>query len=141
MSAVYVYHVERPTMYGNMKLCELDITVMDDKVELCYALVMKHAALAKALGCQDIELGGSARGGWYLYSMSQPSITLAYVKFDAIRYVPVADPFADLPDIKSITTTKKMLTDRCPKCNIAGKFGARATLLCPKCNYVIGGLG
>ncbi len=135
----YVYHVERRTVHGNMKVCEIDVSSIDDKAQLCYALAKQHARLTAVFGCNDIELGGDARTGWYLYQMSMPSISIGYVKFDAVRYTPTSDPFADFPNIRQ--PLKKVLTDLCPKCNIAGKFGARATLLCPKCNYVIGGLG
>lgn len=40
-----------------------------------------------------------------------------------------------------VEPAKKVLSDRCPRCDIRGQWGARATLLCPQCNYVIGGLG
>lgn len=135
----YVYHIEISTMAGNVRVCEIDILSMDDRAQICFALAQKHATLTSAFARKDIELGGDKTHGWYLYSMSQPGVIIGYVKFDCVRYMPTPDPFADFPTVAH--PLKKVVSDRCPKCDITGKFGARATLLCPKCNYVIGGLG
>ncbi len=35
---------------------------------------------------------------------------------------------------------KKELSDRCPKCYVAGVWGARANLICPICKKHLGGL-
>lgn len=40
----------------------------------------------------------------------------------------------------TIKPAKKVISDRCKKCNVPGVWGARANLLCPICKAHIGGL-
>lgn len=81
-------------------------------------------------GCTLACFDPSTKRGMEIYEFNPPHRAYAVL-------VPVIEGVLSAYTIKP----KKVLSDLCPKCQVPGKFGARATLLCPKCNYVIGGLG
>lgn len=94
------------------------------------------AAVSRIAGIDSI-----LRGAGCVKACYQPAAhgLHIYDLYDGRYYIRIVDTKVDVVSV--FAGIKKELSDLCPRCNVPGRFGARATLLCPQCNYVIGGLG